>query len=293
MRFRRKSIGDQSSAYLLIAPSYLIFLLFIVVPIICTIVLSFTNYNMIDFNYIGIKNYSKLVKDELFLKSLKNTIRYAALTIPPSIIIGLGLALLLNKKMPGRSIFRTAIFLPYIFSMVVVAIVWSYLYDANVGIINRFFTALGLSKVRWLTDKKMAMISLSIMSIWQRVGYTMILFLSGLQSIDSNIYEAASIDGVNPFQRFRFITLPLLRPTTFFVTVMACINAFQVFGEVLILTNGGPLNSTTTIAHNIYQNGFLYLNMGYASAQAVVLLLIIMGITLINMRFGKGDDNDE
>ena len=293
MRFRRKSIGDQSSAYLLIAPSYLIFLLFIVVPIIYTIVLSFTNYNMIDFNYIGIKNYSKLVKDELFLKSLKNTIRYAALTIPPSIIIGLGLALLLNKKMPGRSIFRTAIFLPYIFSMVVVAIVWSYLYDANVGIINRFFTALGLSKVRWLTDKKMAMISLSIMSIWQRVGYTMILFLSGLQSIDSNIYEAASIDGVNPFQRFRFITLPLLRPTTFFVTVMACITAFQVFGEVLILTNGGPQNSTTTIAHNIYQNGFLYLNMGYASAQAVVLLLIIMGITLINMRFGKGDDNDE
>lgn len=169
---------------------------------------------------------------------------------------------------------------------------WLYLYDTNSGILNRILNGLGLESVGWVSSTTMSMISVAVMSIWNQVGYNMILFLSGLQGIPEHLYEAASIDGATRWQKFRHITIPQLAPTTFFVFVMACIHSFQVFGQVLIVTNGGPVNSTTTIAHQIYKNGFEYFHMGYASAQAVVLLLIILAITVVNWKHGKGGTND-
>lgn len=169
---------------------------------------------------------------------------------------------------------------------------WLYLYDTTSGILNKVLKDIGMLAVPWISSASMAMISIAIMSIWSTTGYNMILFLSGLQGIPDYLYEAASIDGATSWKKFIHVTIPMLKPTTFFVFVMACINSFQVFGQVLIVTNGGPMNSTTTIAHQIYRNGFEYYKMGYASAQAVVLMVIIFAITLINMRFGGGDEND-
>lgn len=289
---KRGNLENDKIAYLLIAPSYLIYLLFVLIPILWTIVMSFTNYNLKDYAFIGFKNYLNMFKDSVFLKSLWNTVRYSLMTIPVAMVLALLLAVLLNQKIKARGFFRTLFYLPNIFSMVAVAMAWLYLYDTNNGIINKVLSDMGMQKVGWVSSTGVAMISIAIMSIWNSTGYNMILFLSGLQGIPDYLYEAASIDGATKLHQFFKITLPMLAPTTFFVFVMACIGSFQVFGQVLILTAGGPVNSTTTIAHQIYKNGFEFYKMGYASAEAVVLMIIILIITIINMKSGKGGDND-
>ena len=278
---KRSRLKKQNAAYL-----------FILIPVIWTIVMSFTDYDLNRANFIGIENYKTLFGDAIFKQSIGNTLYYCLLAIVPGMILGLLLALLLNQKIKGRGGFRTLFYLPNIFSMVAVSMAWLYLYDTTAGILNKFLRDIGMRAVPWISSTSMAMISVALMSIWNVTGYNMILFLSGLQGIPDYLYEAASIDGANAWEKFWKITLPMLRPTTFFVFVMACINSFQVFGQVLIVTNGGPMNSTTTIAHQIYKNGFEYYKMGYASAQAVVLMVIIFVITLINLRYGKGDEND-
>lgn len=289
---RKTSFRSEKSAYLMILPSYLIFLVIILVPIGWTFGMSFTDYNFKTFQFVGIKNYLAIFKDELFLKSIVNTIWYSVLTIVPSMVLSLLLAIFLNAKIPGRGIFRTFFYLPHILSMVAVAMAWSYMYNTQAGIINKALNGLGIASVGWLSDGKIAMISVAIMSVWASLGYYTLLNLSGLQSIPGYLYEAAAIDGATPIQQFFYITVPSLRPTTFFIFVMACIASFEVFGQVYIMTNGGPLNSTTTIAHQVYLNGFQYYKMGYASAEAIILLVIILTITIFNMKFGGGS-NDE
>lgn len=289
---RKKKLEQQNSAYLLIAPSYLIYLIFILIPVMWTVVMSFTDYNLSDAEFVGIQNYISLFKDSLFIASVKNTLYYCGLAIIPAMVLGLTLAMLLNQGLKGKGFFRTLFYLPNIFSMVAVSMAWLYLYDTTAGLLNKMLRDVGLSAVPWISSPTMAMISIAIMSVWNMTGYNMILFLSGLQGIPDYLYEAASIDGAAGVRKFIHITIPMLKPTTFFVFVMACINSFQVFGQVLIVTNGGPLNSTTTIAHQIYRNGFEYYKMGYASAQAVVLMGIILIITLINLRYGRGTEND-
>ncbi|MCI8626831.1 MAG: sugar ABC transporter permease [Lachnospiraceae bacterium] len=289
---QKKRINNENIGYLLIAPSYLIYLLFVLVPVLWTIVMSFTNYNLREWHFTGISNYIQMFQDKVFLRSIWNTVRYSLMTIPVVMVLALCLAMLLNQRLKAKGFFRTLFYLPNIFSMVAVSMAWLYLYDTNSGILNRMLNGLGLESVGWVSNTAMSMISVAIMSIWNQVGYNMILFLSGLQGIPEHLYEAASIDGATRWQKFRHITLPQLAPTTFFVFVMACIHSFQVFGQVLIVTNGGPVNSTTTIAHQIYKNGFEYFHMGYASAQAVVLLLIILAITIVNWKYGKGGTND-
>lgn len=281
---QKKRINNENIGYLLIAPSYLIYLLFVLVPVLWTIVMSFTNYNLREWHFTGISNYIQMFQDKVFLRSIWNTVRYSLMTIPVVMVLALCLAMLLNQRLKAKGFFRTLFYLPNIFSMVAVSMAWLYLYDTNSGILNRMLNGLGLESVGWVSNTAMSMISVAIMSIWNQVGYNMILFLSGLQGIPEHLYEAASIDGATRWQKFRHITLPQLAPTTFFVFVMACIHSFQVFGQVLIVTNGGPVNSTTTIAHQIYKNGFEYFHMGYASAQAVVLLLIILAITIVNWK---------
>ena len=289
---QKKRINNENIGHLLIAPSYLIYLLFVLVPVLWTIVMSFTNYNLREWHFTGISNYIQMFQDKVFLRSIWNTVRYSLMTIPVVMVLALCLAMLLNQRLKAKGFFRTLFYLPNIFSMVAVSMAWLYLYDTNSGILNRMLNGLGLESVGWVSNTAMSMISVAIMSIWNQVGYNMILFLSGLQGIPEHLYEAASIDGATRWQKFRHITLPQLAPTTFFVFVMACIHSFQVFGQVLIVTNGGPVNSTTTIAHQIYKNGFEYFHMGYASAQAVVLLLIILAITIVNWKYGKGGTND-
>ena len=254
--------------------------------------MSFTDYDLSKAHFVGISNYIQLTKDPIFVKSVGNTLFYCVLAIVPAMVLGLALAMFLNQKLKGKGFLRTLFYLPNIFSMVAVSMAWLYLYDTTSGILNKVLKDIGMQAVPWISSASMAMISIAIMSIWSTTGYNMILFLSGLQGIPDYLYEAASIDGATSWKKFIHVTIPMLKPTTFFVFVMACINSFQVFGQVLIVTNGGPMNSTTTIAHQIYRNGFEYYKMGYASAQAVVLMVIIFAITLINMRFGGGDEND-
>ncbi len=291
-RKKKNGLEQQNAAYLLIAPSYIIYAVFILIPVIWTIVMSFTDYDLTSAHFVGIRNYIQLAKDPIFIKSIGNTLYFCFLAIVPGMILGLALALLLNQKMRGTGFFRTLFYLPNIFSMVAVSMAWLYLYDTTAGILNKFLRDMGRNPVPWISSASMAMISVAIMSVWNTMGYNMILFLSGLQGIPDYLYEAAGIDGAGSWKKFWHITLPMLRPTTFFVFVMACINSFQVFGQVLIVTNGGPMNATTTVAHQIYKNGFEYYKMGYASSQAVILMLIIFIITMINLRYGRGDDND-
>ena len=207
-------------------------------------------------------------------------------------VIGLALALALNKKCRGKGLFRTLFYMPNVLSVVAISMAWIYMFDTNSGIINRLLELMSLGKVQWLTNSSYALASVCIVGVWFTCGYDMVLFLSGLQSIPAHLYEAASIDGANVWQKFWNITLPQLRPTTFFIFVMACINSFQVFGQVYILTGGGPSNATTTLAHQIYKNGFELYHMGYASAEAVVLMLLILAITAVNMAVNKGGEAD-
>lgn len=284
----RKNQRQDSIAYLFLLPNYLIFGLFLLFPILWTVVMSFTDYNLFSYEFIGVSNYVRLFSDKVFLRSLTNTAVYSLFTIPVAMLLGLLLALALNRKFRSKSFFRTVFYMPNVLSIVAVSMAWIYLYDTNSGILNHLLLALGLGKVPWLTNTNYAMMSVCVVGIWFTCGYNMVIFLSGMQSIPDYLYEAAEIDGANPWQKLVSITLPSLSPTTFFIFVMACINSFQVFGQVYILTSGGPSNSTTTIAHQIYKNAFELYKMGYASAEAVILMLLTLALTIVNLTVSKG-----
>lgn len=290
-RNKKAKVRYDNSAYLMILPSYLVFTVMVLTPIIWTVYLSFTNYDLKTTTWAGLQNYINIFSDKIFRAAIGHTVYYTLLTLVPTIVLSLLLAVALNKKIPGQGVFRTLFYLPHILSMVAVSLSWGYLYNAQAGIINRMLKAIGLQPVGWLTDPKVAMISVAIMSVWGALGYNSLLFLAGLQNIPTYLYEAAQIDGATRTQQFFRITLPQLRPTTFYIFIMCCIHSFEVFGQVFILTGGGPSDSTTTIAHQVYRNGFEYYKMGYASAEAVILLIIILTITVINYRYGGNADD--
>lgn len=281
-------------AYLFILPNLLIYSLFILIPLLWSIGLSFTNFNLFKMDWIGLRNYAAMFRDDIFLKSLWNTLRFSLGTILPSLILGLIIAVLLNDNIWGKVLFRTVIFLPNVISVVAGALAWSYILNSSpYGLMNQILQGVGMAPREWLLDVRWAMKSVVLMSIWMGTGFNMLVYLAGLQGIPRMLYEAATIDGAGPFRQFLSITIPLLAPTTFFLFVMACIRSFQVFGQVYIMTSGGPMNSTTTIVHQIYSNGFQGYKMGYASAQSVLLLFIILVITLINFKTGnRGDVSD-
>ncbi len=276
----------------MIAPGYLIYFAFIFIPLVVSLYYSFTDYNFYKApKFIGIDNYARLLQDALFGKAVVNTFLYAAGTILPQMALGLVLAVLLNGKIAGRVFARASIYVPNVTSMVAVSMMWLWIYDPSLGIMNRMLTSLGLDPVQWLYDPKTAMPAVILMSVWKSIGYTMIVYLAGLQSIPSSLYEAARVDGASPLRQFFGITVPMLAPTTFFILVMSCINSFMVFEQVNIMTNGGPMNSTTTIVHQIYLRGFQDFQMGYASAMAMVLFAITLIITLANFKYGnRGSD---
>jgi multiple sugar transport system permease protein len=281
------------AAYLFIGPAIVLLTIFLLLPLISVVSLSFTNYNLATISWAGLDNYIHAFHDEVFLKSIQNTVFYAATNIPGQMILGLILALILNEKIRARGLYRTMYYFPVVTSMVVVAMVWLWIYEPSWGLLNQVLDKLHLPLQNWLSDTHMAMPAIVIMSVWKGTGNAMILFLAGLQGIPEELYESSKIDGANRWDRFLHITLPLLKPTTFFIFVMYCIWAFQVFDQVYIMTKGGPVWSTTTIVHQIYQNAFLYVDMGYASTFATILFVIVLAITIINLNVFKGSGTYE
>ena len=284
---KRSRLMTDYSAYILILPNVLIYAVFILLPAFATVGLSFTDYNIFRMNFLGLRNYVRLFSDELFLRSVVNTLYYTVGTIVPSMAIGLLVAIGLNTGVRWRGAFRLIIFLPHVLSVVAVSLAWLYLYNPSAGVLNQILGQIGLPGQEWLRDPVTAMPSLMVMQIWNGLGYSMVVYLAGLQTIPAYLYEVAMIDGAGPLRRFSYITIPMLAPTTFFLFVTGVIFSFQVFGQVYIMTQGGPLHRTTTIVHQIYYRGFEGYRMGYASAMAVMLLLATVAVTLVNIRVGK------
>jgi multiple sugar transport system permease protein len=281
-------VGSKKFNFLWIAlflgPGLLGLIIFMIVPIITSLYASFTEWDLLSApEFIGLENYKTLLGDQNFWMSLKNTLLFIAGYLPLVMAIGLGIALLLNSKLKARTFFRGVYFLPVVTSWVAVSLVWSWLFNPVYGLINYFLSLVGVNGPDWLTDPSTAMIAIIITSVWKDIGFIMVLYLGGLQNISPSLYEAASMDGAGDFKKFWQITLPMLRPTTFFVTMISLINAFQVFDQVNVMTGGGPGNATNVLVQNIYNSAFGFFEMGYAAAMSWALFIIIFAVSLVQM----------
>ncbi|HIU77170.1 MAG TPA: sugar ABC transporter permease [Candidatus Pelethocola excrementipullorum] len=286
---KNKKLLKYAKGYLFILPNFIFFFTFIVLPVLMGLVISFTDYNGFkQFNFVGLKNYIEMFRDEYFLVSLWHNLVYTLVTVPGTIVFALLLAILVNKGIRGSGIFKTMFFLPNISSMVAVGIVWAIIFNPTQGPLNSFLRSIGIDNPpMWLSSTNTALWSVMLVAIWKQAGYYMIIILAGLQSIPNQLYEAASIDGANGVRKFFKITLPMLSPTMFMVIILSIINSFQVFDLINIMTDGGPGRSTNVLVYRIYQEGFQKLQFGYASAMAYFLFLIIMVITLFQFRGQK------
>lgn len=284
---KRKTIVKKNLvAYSFIAPNFIGFAVFTLGPIIFAFILAFLNWDGSNaITFAGFANFARLLSDERFLIALRNTIVYTAATVPLTMATALFLAVLLNKKVKGRNFFRTVSFFPYVASLVAVTVVWNMMFLPVRGPVNNFLTLLGVANPPgWATSKDWAMVSVIMFSIWKNMGYYMIIYLAGLQGIDPQLYEASSLDGANSWQRFRYVTLPQLRSTNFFVLIMLTIACFKVYDIVYMLTLGGPGTSTLVLVYHIYNTAFISWDLGYASAIAMVLFLLVLAVTLVQMR---------
>ena len=275
--------------YLFITPMMLIFITFVFLPISYAAAMSFFNWNGISSpEFIGIENYVDIFTDPVFWIALKNTVIYSLGVVPVSMALGLLAAIGLNRKnLPGRPIFRTIFFLPFVISAVATATTAGWIFGDTFGVINKILEAIGLEKVRWLSNRNTALLTVMIATVWVRIGFCMLIYLAGLQSIPTDLIEAASIDGASTRQRFLHITLPLLRPTTFLLLVLSIIFSFEVFDLGYVMTNGGPGYATTVLTIYIYNTAFQAQRFGYASTVGLVFMAIIMTITLIQWRFSN------
>ncbi|MGY4706654.1 carbohydrate ABC transporter permease [Candidatus Bipolaricaulota sp. J31] len=275
--------------YLFVFPVMAGFFLFMIYPMISGIVLSLYRWPGIGpKEWVGFGNYLKMFRDVHFLRAVGNTVYYTLGILLVGVPLALFWAILLNQKfLKGRNFFRLIYFLPTVTMMAAVSMVWKWLLSPNYGLVNYFLGLVGLPKVNWLLDPKWAMPGLILMSIWKGTGFNMVIFLAGLQGIPKTYYEAAEIDGATAWHKFRYITLPLLSPTTFFVVITTMITSFQIFQQAYILTEGGPREATTTIVFYIYKNAFEWFKMGYSCAQSVLLLVILIIATLIQWRIQR------
>lgn len=275
-----KKIVQKILPYLMIAPAMITSIVFLVYPIIYMFYLSFYNWNMIgNKKFIGFDNYVSLFTDPEFMQVLLNTCKFTFWTVAGFIILGLGLALWLKSNTKINRFLQGIIFTPYVLPMVSIAFVWMWIMDTDLGLLNYVLDIFGIDKVKWLADPNVAMYSLIIVNIWKAAGYYGLIFLSALQSIPKYLYEAAELDKSHPITTFFKVTLPMLSPTLFFLTLTAIISSFKVFETVNVMTDG--LNNTTTIVYYIYQYGFKYYKIGYASAVGVILMLIVSVLTII------------
>jgi multiple sugar transport system permease protein len=275
------------TAYLFIAPFMIFFLVFVLVPILGTVLLSFNHWTVLEPpSFAGVQNYIRLLHDRYFWNSLKNTIYYSLGTTVGGVILSFVIAVIIDERwFRGKTFFKTIYFLPTVTSVAAIAYVWMLLYSPNFGLLNFMLSKLGLPPSRWLSDPNLAMPSMIVLGIWKSLGYNIVIFLAGLQGIPGTLYDAAAVDGANRLGQIRYLTIPLLLPVSTFITVMNVISSFQVFDQIFLMTGGGPLRRTEVIVYYIYQQGFHLLKMGYASAMAMALFIVILGFTIVQFRF--------
>ena len=285
---------SSKAAYFFLAPAVIAIFIFFFIPVIAAFIMSFTDFDIYALGsfdtvrFIGLKNYIQLFEDPLFWQSLQNTTYYVVMATPLAIAISLGAAILLNSKLiKYKGFFRLSYFIPYITTLVAVAIVWRFIYHPKFGILNYFLGLFGIDPLDWLGNPVLAMPAIVIMSVWKSFGYNMIIFLAGLQNIPEDLYEAASLEGANEWQKFKAITIPMLAPTTLFVSIITIVGYFQLFAEPYIMTQGGPLNKTLSIVGYMYQEGFRWWNMGYSASISFVLFFIILIVTVIQFKLQK------
>ncbi|MDR0502970.1 MAG: sugar ABC transporter permease [Treponema sp.] len=291
-----KRSGLQRSPWPVVAvfmlPSFLGFLLFMAIPMFAAFGISLTNFSGgPNFRFIGLTNYINAFKSPNFIRYLSITVNFTFWTVLAQLILGLSLALLLNEKFFGRNFFRGVMFLPNVLSAIAVGLIFSLILDPKRGPVNQFLLSIGLPAPPWLAGEKTALPTIIMVTVWQNFGYYMVLFLGGLQTINSTLYEAAAIDGAKAVRRFLAVTLPGLSPILFFSVTIAIIRAFQVFDQIYIMTGGpwggGPAGATTVLIFDIYKNAFSQFRFGYAAAESVILLVIILAITLVQQQGQK------
>lgn len=273
------------SPYFIIFPAILILGIFFIYPILNMIYLSFFEWNLMqDKKFVGFSNFIKLFNDEIFWQVILNSFKYVIFSVFFSIIISIGLALYLKRDSFINRLLQSISFLPYIVSLVSISFIWMWLMDTDYGLLNFFLELIGLPKIAWLDDPKIALNSLIIISVWKSIGYNTIIIISAMKAVPSYLYEAAKLDKSSNFTTFYKITLPMISPTLFFLTLMNIIGSFKVFEPVNLITNGGPINSTNTFVNMIYENGFRFYKIGYASAIGVILMLILSVCTILYFR---------
>lgn len=276
--------NERFAGWIFILPALVGTLIFIIIPVICSFGLSFAKWDLLNpIQFVGLTNYREIFSEALFYKILLNTVVFALATSVLGVIIPLVLACILNSKIRGAEFYKTAYFLPFITPMIVIGVVWEWIFDPNIGLLNHILHL----HINWLYDTHFAMPALIIVSVWKLIGYNMVIFLSSLSGISQSMFEAAKIDGANELQTFKNVTVPLLSPTIFFVVIITAISSFQVFDLIYLMTQGGPLNSTNVLVYAIYQNAFEYFNVGKASAIAYVLFVIILVLTLVQWNLRK------
>ncbi|MFB6720963.1 carbohydrate ABC transporter permease [Kribbella sp. NPDC056345] len=269
-----------------ILPNFLGFAALTLIPVVASLALSFLDWDSYSTpRWVGLDNFERMIHNENFWTALRNTAYYAVGHVPLTLAAALGFAVLLNQKLKGVRFFRTALFFPYITSLVAVAVVWNMLLSPDLGPVNQFLRAIGIDNPPgWTTSTTWAMPAVIVASVWRDLGYYMILYLAGLQTIPAELYEAAQVDGATGWQRFRHITLPGLRPTTFFVLIMLTISSFKVFDLIQVMTEGGPGRATLVLSQVIYREGIVQGRFGYSSAVSMVLFVIVLTITVLQFR---------
>jgi multiple sugar transport system permease protein len=284
--------NDWKPALVFILPALIGFVVFYLLPAIRGFYLSLTNYNLLSAaKFIGVSNYTRLFQDPLFWNSLKVTGYYVVINIIVQTTVAIGLAVLMDRVVK-RTLTKGIILLPYFIANVVVALVWFWMLDAQLGIVNQFLEAIGLSGQSWFGNPTLAIPTIALINVWRHMGYTALLIYAGLQTIPKSVYEAASIDGATEIQSFRRITLPLLRPVITLVLIVTVVGSFQIFDTVAVTTKGGPGNATRVIQLYIYDQAFGQSNFGYASAISVILFLILIVVAVLQFRFLRGRDSD-
>ncbi|MDQ5825038.1 MAG: sugar ABC transporter permease [Chloroflexota bacterium] len=284
----RQRLRKSIPAYLFILPGMLLFVVWTLYPLLHSLTMSFAEWNLIKpSRYVGMENYTRAFNDPVFWLALRNTLFYVVVTVPGQMILGLGIALLLDAPLRARGFFRTIYYIPVVTSWVVVSLIFTYLFNGQAGLINWVLRD-GLhvidKNINWLSEPLTANIAIAILGIWKGLGWTMVIFLAGLQSVPIHLYEAAAIDGATAWQRFRFVTVPLIRQTILFIMVMLTIGAFQVFISVYIMTGGNPLHRTEVLLTYMYENSFESLDLGYGSALSYIFAIMVFTLSMVQIR---------
>jgi multiple sugar transport system permease protein len=278
--------------YMFIAPNLVLFTTFSFLPLLYAAFISFHDWGLIsEPDFIGLRNYTRLLHDGLFWKSLAHTLTYAAGTVPTSMALGLALAIALNRRLRGRIVLRSLYFLPIVVSAVAAGTIAAWLFNDNYGVINAILVRIGIGRIAWLSTPQWALPSLVIATLWLRAGFCMVVYMAALQSIPTAYYEAARIDGAGAWQQFRHVTLPLLKPATFLLLILSVIYSFHVFDLIYVMTGGGPGFSTTMLVQYVYRAAFVTSEFGYASAMGLVLYVMILIFTVLQWRFSRQTEN--